>query len=169
MRIHKEHRIELPASRFLELTFDGDFQKRMNTEAMGTDNFEVLERSVEEEMWRMRNRVTPKDNMPGFLKKLIGGSFFYEEQLTRRRGEDTVTATMAPSTLKDKMTMGYEMRVVSDGDNGCRRIMDWNVEIRIFGLGGQIEKFAAAEIERGMESSARFFNNQGKAHGKTAG
>jgi hypothetical protein len=40
--------------------------------------------------------------------------------------------------------------------------MEWEVEVKVFGLGGQIEKFAASEIERGMESSATFMNQYAK-------
>jgi hypothetical protein len=162
MRFQKEHRIELSSARFLELTFDTDFMRRMNTEAMKVQAYDSLERKVDGAVWTMKNRVTPQDNMPGFLKKLIGGGFYYEESLSHSKGSDTVTCTMQPSAMREKLRMGYTMRVRPEGDHAIRRIMEWEVEVKIFGVGGQIEKFAAAEIERGLESSAHFMNHHGK-------
>ena len=164
MRFQKEHRIELPMARLIELTFSADFMHRMNIEAMKVQVYDSLERNVDGNTWTMRNRITPQDNMPGFLKKLIGGGFHYEETVTHQKGSDTVTGNMVPSVMRDKLKMNYTMRVRPDGDNACRRSMEWEVEVKIFGVGGQIEKFAAGEIDRGMEASAQYLNQ----HGKTA-
>lgn len=164
MRFQKEHRIELPMARFLELTFNPEFLRRMNIEGMKIQAYESLERSVDGSVWTMKNRITPQDNMPGFLKKLIGGGFYYEESISHQKGSDTVTSNMVPSVMRDKLRMGYTMRVRADGESACRRSMEWEVEVKIFGVGGQIEKFAAGEIERGMEASAQYLNQ----HGKTA-
>ena len=109
----------------------------------------------------MRLRVTPPDNMPGFIKKLVGGTFSQEEKRTHQKGSDTITAEMTPNVLRDKIRMSYKLRVVPDGDNACRRIMDWDFEVKIFGLGGQIEKFGMGEVEKGTEASARFYNQHG--------
>ena len=162
MRFSKEHRVEIPASRFIELTFDPAFMKRLNIEAMKVQSYEPLAHSVDGAVWTMKNRVTPQDNMPAFIKKLVGGGFNYEESVTHHKGSDTVSAVMAPSVMRDKLRMGYTMRVVPAGDNACRRIMDWEIEVKIFGIGGQIEKFAASEIERSLESSASFLSKQGQ-------
>src|SRR4051794_18867091 len=108
MRVHKEHRIECSAERFWELTFDPEFQKAMNIEAMSASSYEMLERSVEGPTWRMRSRTTPKDNMPGFIKKLVGGSFAYEDVITHDKGTDRATSAMTPSALKDKTRMSFE-------------------------------------------------------------
>lgn len=163
MRFQKEHRIELPMARLIELTFSADFMHRMNIEAMKVQVYDSLERNVEGNTWTMRNRITPQDNMPGFLKKLIGGGFHYEETVTHQKGSDTVTGNMVPSVMRDKLKMNYTMRVRPDGDNACRRSMEWEVEVKIFGVGGQIEKFAAGEIERSMEASAQYLSQHGKS------
>lgn len=163
MRFQKEHRIELPMARLIELTFSADFMHRMNIEAMKVQVYDSLERNLEGNTWTMRNRITPQDNMPGFLKKLIGGGFHYEETVTHQKGSDTVTGNMVPSVMRDKLKMNYTMRVRPDGDNACRRSMEWEVEVKIFGVGGQIEKFAAGEIERSMEASAQYLSQHGKS------
>ena len=75
MRFSKEHRVEIPASRFIELTFDPAFMKRLNIEAMKVQSYEPISHSVDGAVWTMKNRVTPQDNMPAFIKKLVGGGF----------------------------------------------------------------------------------------------
>lgn len=160
MRFTKEHRIELPASRFLELSFDRDFLKRMNTEALKVQQFETLSVDTSGDLWTMKNRLAPADNMPGFIKKLVGGGFSYEESLSHKKGSDTLTATMVPNVLRDKFKMFYSLRAVPLSDSACRRVMDWEIEIKIFGIGGQVEKFAAGEVERGLDASAAYFNRK---------
>lgn len=162
MQFKREHRIELPQSRYFELMFDSEFESRMNREAMHVQNFEVLARDVSGATWTMRNRVTPQDNMPGFLKKIIGGGFSYEEQFTHVKGSDRATVTMTPNVLREKLRMGYQLRIVPEGDHACLRIMEWDLEVKIFGVGGQIEKFAMGETDRGMDSSARYMSQHGK-------
>lgn len=166
MRFTRENRIELPMSRVLELTFDVDFERRMNTEAMKVQSYENLQRDVGGPTWTMKNRVTPQDNMPGFVKKLVGGGFFYEENVTHQQGSDTVRGTMTPNVMADKLKMGYTMRLRPDGDNACIRSMEWELEVKVMLIGGQIEKFASGEIERGVESSAQFFNREAKSASK---
>jgi hypothetical protein len=161
MRFQKEHRLQISAQRLIELAFDPQFEKRLNLEGMHMQNLEVLDRNVDGPTWTLRSRITPPDNMPGFIKKLVGGTFHYEEKRTHQKGSDSITAEMLPNVLRDKLRMGYKMRVVKDGENACRRIMEWEIEVKIFGLGGQIEKFAAGEIEKGTDASARYISANG--------
>src|SRR5207253_9993596 len=109
MRFQKEHRIEIPAARYFELTFNPDFMRRLNIEGMKVQSYDVLERNVESSKWTMKSRVAPQDNMPAFFKKLIGGGFHYEEHLVHEKGTEYATCTMAPSVMRDKLTMRYSM------------------------------------------------------------
>lgn len=163
MRFTKEHRIELPMSRVLELTFDTDFMRRLNVESMKVQKYENLSRDTSGPSWTMKNRIMPQDNMPGFVKKIVGGGFFYEETVTHQQGSDTVRGSMSPNVMSDKLKMGYTMRLRPAGDSACIRVMEWEVEVKIMLVGGQIEKFAAGEIERGTDSSAAFMSREGKA------
>lgn len=158
MRVHKEHRIACSAEQFWQVTFDPEFARRMNLEAMQASQYEVLERSVEGPEWRMRSKMAPKDNMPGFIKKLVGDAFSTTETLSRASGSDRATSQIVPSVMRDKMSMRYELKVVPEGEGACRRIMDWEIDVKIFAIGGQVEKFAAGEIERAMDASARFLD-----------
>ena len=53
------------------------------------------------------------------------------------KGALDATGELLPSALRDKVKMGYKLRVVPDGDSACKRIMDWEIEVKIFGIGGQ--------------------------------
>ena len=159
MRFKKEHRLNVSAARYFEIMFDSDYDKRMNLEGMNIAKWELLERNVDGTIWTMRTRVTPPDNMPGFVKKIAGDTFSYEEKRTHTKGSDTASAEMIPSVMRDKLRMAYRLQIVPDGENACKRIMDWELEVKIFAIGGQIEKFAAGEIEKGTDASARYINS----------
>jgi hypothetical protein len=167
MKFQKEHRINIPASRYFELMFDPVWDKRLNLEGMHIQSWDLIERSVASPAWLLRSKVTPQDNMPGFIKKLVGGSFHYEEKRTHHKGSDSGRGEMQPNVMRDKLRMGYHIRVIADGENACRRIMEWEIEVKLFGVGGQIEKFALAEIEKGTDASARYFNQHAAGYQTT--
>lgn len=168
MKLVKEHRINLPLGRYIELAFDPSFEKRISIEGMGNQACETLSHSVDGPTWTMHTRITPPDNMPAFIKKLVGGGFWMEDRRSHPKGSMEASGELVPSALRDKVKMGYKLRLISDGDQACRRIMDWDIEVKIFGIGGQVEKFIAGEIEKGLDASARFFNQHGSQH-KSAG
>lgn len=158
MRVHKEHRIACSAEQLWKVMFDTDFERRMNLEAMEASQYDVLEHSVGGPEWRMRTKMVPKDNMPGFIKKMVGDAFSMEESIVHKGGTDRASAQIQPSAMRDKVKLRYEVQVVPDGDAACKRIVDFDIEVKIFAVGGQIEKYAAGEIERSLETSARFLN-----------
>jgi len=164
MRLKKEHRLNIPASRYFELMFDPEFDKKLNLEGMGIAKWELLDRNVDGASWSQRVRITPPDNMPGFVKKIVGDSFHYEERRTHQKGSDSASGEMTPNVMRDKLKMGYRMQIIPDGENACRRIMDWEIEVKIFAIGGQIEKFAMGEVEKGTDASAKFFNSHAAGH-----
>jgi hypothetical protein len=102
--------------------------------------------------------MVPKDNLPGFVKKLVGDRFSFEEHLVREAGSDVAICTITPSALADRAHLSYELRIVPDGENRCRRIMDWTVDIDVFAVGERLEKFAVDEIRRDLDTMARGIN-----------
>ena len=46
----------------------GPFMKRLNIEAMHVQQYESLSRDVGPGSITLKNRITPQDNMPGFIK-----------------------------------------------------------------------------------------------------
>ena len=162
MKFQKVHRIQLPAARFMEIMFDHEFDKRLVVEGMNNQACDLISRSVDGPTWTLHSRVTPQDNMPAFIKKLVGGGFALEERRTHQTGSGRARGEMLPSALRDKVRMVYDVSVVPDGDVACKRVMDWDIEVKIFGLGGQIEKFIAGEIERNLDASARYINQHAK-------
>ncbi len=99
-------------------------------------------------------RVVPKMNLPGPVAKLIGDSFAYEEHGSLARSTNQWTWRMVqPANLdskrkprKDVVTMHGAIRVEPMADGHCRRIDDFTIEARIFGLSGLIESTIEKEL-----------------------
>lgn len=102
-------------------------------------------------------RIVPKMKLPAPVAKLIGESFAYEEHGTLDRATNEWTWRMVqPANLdpkskprKDAVTMHGTVRVEPSGEGHCRRIDNFTVEAKIFGLGGLIE----SSIERELQSA----------------
>lgn len=101
-----------------------------------------------------RLRIVPKMDLPGPVAKLIGDSFAYEDHGTLDRATNEWTWRMVqPANLdskrkarKDVVTMHGTIRVEAIDGGHCRRIDDFTVEARIFGLGGRIEASVEKEL-----------------------
>jgi hypothetical protein len=158
MKVRTEHRIDCAANKFWELWFNPDFRRGLNVKGMAANDYTILEHATHGPSWTMRSKIVPKDNMPSFLKKLVGSTFHFEETTTYEHGSNRARVQMVPSALRDKVRMNYEVHVVPDGDNACKRVIEWDVEVKLFGVGGLAEKYAANEILTGGDAGARFFN-----------
>src|SRR4051794_26513581 len=104
MQFQVEQRVECTPERYWELLFDPELERRINLEALKVQSLDILERTIEGTQWRMRLRAVPEDNLPGFIKKLVGGSFSQEETRTHDAGSDRATGVIIPSALKDKVS-----------------------------------------------------------------
>lgn len=166
MKVRTEHRIACAPHKFWELFFNPDFRRGLNMQGMAANDYMVLERETHGPSWKMRSKIVPKDNMPGFLKKLVGSAFHFEETTTYESGSNRARVQMIPSALRDKVRMNYEIQVVPDGESACKRVMEWDIEVKLFGVGGMAEKFAANEVVSGGDAGARFFNQHigGESH-----
>jgi len=100
-------------------------------------------------------RIVPKMKLPAPVARLIGESFAYEDHgtLDRARGEWTwrmvQPANLDPKSKprKDVVTMHGTVRVEAFGDGHCRRIDDFCIEAKMFGLGSLIESSIEKELQ----------------------
>jgi hypothetical protein len=102
-------------------------------------------------------RIVPKVDAPAAVKKIFGDGSFVE------RGRfDAVKKVYSfdiiPSTLADRIRLGGAMRMEPRGTDGCTRVVDFEVDARVFGLGGVIEAFVQRTVRASYDQSCGFTN-----------
>jgi hypothetical protein len=101
-------------------------------------------------------RVTPERDIPAPVAKVLGGSRIeYVENIEYDWGSNRGTWRTDSSILSDKIacggTLGFEAR-----SNGVLRWLEGEIKVKIFGIGGIVERFVVADIEKSYEQATAF-------------
>jgi hypothetical protein len=96
--------------------------------------------------------------LPGALKAVIGEGIGYEERGVLDRNAKTYKVVVVPNKLADKLSIKVDLWTVADGDTRCRRKARAEASVKIFGVGGTIEKRMLSDLERSYQKSADFTN-----------
>jgi hypothetical protein len=96
--------------------------------------------------------------LPGAIKAVVGEGIGYEERGVLDRAAKTYKVVVVPNKLADKLNVKVDIWTVADGDTRCRRKVRADVSVKIFAVGGAIEKRMLADLERSYQKSADFTN-----------
>lgn len=96
--------------------------------------------------------------LPGALKAVIGEGIGYEERGVLDRAAKSYKVVVVPNKLADKLSIKVDLWTIADGDQRCRRKARAEASVKIFGVGGTIEKRILSDLERSYQKSADFTN-----------
>jgi hypothetical protein len=101
-------------------------------------------------------RIGPEREIPAPVAKIIGASRLeYTEYVDYKWGSNKGSWRTESAILTDKIEsaghFGWEKR----GD-GVMRWVDGEIKVKIFGLGGVVERFIVADIEKSYDQAAEF-------------
>lgn len=153
-----EHRLDCTPERHWELFWDAAWNETLIVEGLGFMSCSCTE-AVDDGDYRSRQmRVTPKLKVPAAVAKLLGPKLAYTEkgrfhQPTERWEFDTIL-----SVLTEKITMGGAVTIRDEGDGKCTRVTELWTDVKIFGIGGLVERAAESNLRDGWAESARWIN-----------
>jgi hypothetical protein len=110
------------------------------------------------ELHRVLEVVPYVGELPAALKAVVGEGIGYQERGVLSRDAKTYKVEVVPNRLAEKITVKVEMSTRPDGDNRCRRKARAEAIVKIFGVGGAIEKRLLGDLERSYQKSADFTN-----------
>jgi hypothetical protein len=96
--------------------------------------------------------------LPAAIKAVIGEGIGYQERGVLDRAAKTYKVVVVPNKLADKLSIKVDLWTIADGDTRCRRKAKADVSVKIFGVGGAIEKRMLSDLERSYQKSADFTN-----------
>lgn len=153
-----EHEIHCPPERIWALYFDEDFNQQMYREGLGFPACKITRRDDDGEILRWGLAMTPKINMPRAVAKIVGDKVGYTEEGEWIRAQNIYKFRIVLAAFGDKVRLAGTMRFVAHGEGRCKRLVEFEAEAKIFGVGKLIEKTAADNTLSGWADSARFIN-----------
>lgn len=102
--------------------------------------------------------------IPAPVAKVLGHSrFAYVDELEFDLATNQGSWKILPSIFPDKVTAGGTLRFADQG-GAARRIVDGSVEVRVFGIGGIVERFICADAEKSYADAAEFTRRYLREH-----
>ena len=163
MRFTVQHTYPIAADRFFtEMFFDPEYNRTLYLDGLGFGAFDVEreDRDASGQVEHRTVRVQPKLNMPKPVAKLLGSAFTYRE-VGAMEG-DAWESQIIPSRLADKVALRTRMTVTPVGEDTCLRTAEFDIQVRIFGVGkvfeGFIERTLRESYHKAGVHSARWLN-----------
>lgn len=143
-----------------ELFFDPEYNRRLYSEALGFKGFELVSLTGEKGGARRRViRTEPAAEAPAVVRKLIGDSLTYTETGTWDPGTRIWKYDIVTSAISDKVRIGGCLYAEPKGDGACERVAEIEIEVKIFGVGGAIEKFIEKTTRDSYVKASKFTND----------
>ena len=148
MKLFCEHAVALPAERFWEILHQPVYEARV-AGAAGLQAYEELERREEPDATYRRLRVEADlpEPLRSLLRRIAGvDSASSVEEQWRSRSRREVRWRMTPGVLADRIRVEGVVRVEPRGAKRCARILEGVVEVKVFGVGGLVERAAVSMV-----------------------
>jgi hypothetical protein len=156
MKFVAEHTFRgITAPDYEKLYFDEAFNEAL-CKALNLDRTLVKREDNGKHLHRVV-KVAPRDReIPGPVQKILGSSRIeYAEHIDYDWGTLTGTWKSVSSIMTDKIETKGIFRFDTNSD-GVKRVVEGDIKVKVFGVGGVIERFIVADIEKSYEQAADF-------------
>ncbi len=141
-----------------ELFFSEEYNSRLYREGLGFKGFDLLELTGETGQRRTRKmRTEPAADAPAVVRKLIGDSLTYTETGTWEPSTKMWTYRIETNKLSEKIRIGGRLWAEPKGSK-MERVAEIEVEVKILGVGGTIEKFIEKTTRESYVKATAFTN-----------
>ena len=105
-----------------------------------------------------RARISPVTNVPKPLTNLLGGEISLVEDGSCDEAARRYDFRIIPSRLHERIGVKGRVETTPLTDRTCRRIVSFEIEVRMFGIGHVIESFLETTTREQYEDNAAFIN-----------
>ena len=142
------------------LFFDEEFTRRLYKDTLRFPVWRLIEQKVTDDTMIRKVEVQPLvENVPGPIKKVLGDRFGYIEQGTFDKKKHRYRFRVIPTSMPDKTTIDGEMYSEPLGDNRVKRIVDFNIEVRVMMIGKMIEQKSIDDTRASYDKMATFLRS----------
>lgn len=141
-------------------------------------NKALFEEHLKFPMWRVSSEHDTPDrqsrtievepfvaDLPAVIQKVVGNNLRYREEAYYDKVERKYRVKVVPNRLADKILVSGVQLTESLGPGRSKRIFIADVEVKIFGVGGLIEKRIVADLVKSYDVAARFTEGYLIQHG----
>ena len=162
-----DHVIRCPLERFWEGVLDEELARELFTVDLGFPVYRLLERTVEAGTVRRRIEIRPKVDLPAAIEAVLGALFTYIEAGSFDGSVYRFDLVPPEGIPADRASVSGVIRAEPTPEGFTRRLIDPTCEVRMFAVGGMLERFAISTAEPSYAAHAEAWN--ARITGSTAG
>ncbi len=115
----------------------------------------VLDRKEDEKTISFSERVVPARDLPGFMKKILGGDLGYTEISIYTKGANKIDVRIEPTLLRERTKMRALFTVVTTAPGKLRRTFEGDIDVDLALVGGKVERTVIDDIKRSYDIAAQ--------------
>lgn len=152
-RIQAQHVFDCDTETYWTLFWDPRYDAILQSKA--AYEREIFDDRTEGSVRTWRARVTPDRELPGMVKKLLGtDKLIYEQHNRLDMAQGVLEWRVVPAVMGDKIDCKGVIRLTPEGSGRCRRVVDGQIEVKVFGVGGRIEKAIVDNVMASYNNAA---------------
>lgn len=167
LEIQLHHGFDCSVERFWALFFDADWTRELILGGLGFATCDIDPMAERGDLRTRSMRVTPKLDLPGPVAKFLGPKLGYTENGRYNTKTQEWSYDLILSVFSDRIRMGGTVTVAANGADRCTRNSKLWCEVKIFGIGGLVERAAEKNMRDGWEKAAVWMRTWMAAHPPT--
>lgn len=135
---------------------NSEFNDALYNQHLG-HRYEVLVNDEATGKWL--SKLFPKVELPAVLAKAAAGKeegFCLTEDGLLDRASGTYKFKIIPSIMSEKIDAHGQMVILPHGNGQCQRVVNFTVDVDVFGIGKIVETFVEKTVKRGYDDSGEF-------------
>lgn len=167
MKIYCEHTIPMSAELFWQHIHDPRYEAMVGRVA-NLDEYATLERRDEPDAIYRKIKVVPQipAQFQAILSKVAASvDKNYTEEQWRSKSRKAIRWKISLGVLGDKARFEGEVRIEPINTTSCKRILDGDITVKIFGVGGLIEKAIVSQTVEAYGKSAAVAGDYARQYG----
>ncbi len=158
MKISAQEVFNCTPDEYWNFFFDEDARRPNEVDGCGAVSYRVVSKEVKAGKVVLRAELQEKNDAPAAVRKLFGETVGMVQQVEWKEGSDTAQIELIPEKMANRIKMRGTLRTQPVGDGKCKVVVDYDVEVKIFGVGGMLEKSMAKDIPIRHRKAAEHFN-----------
>jgi uncharacterized protein DUF2505 len=115
----------------------------------------MLERKEDDASIHWRVKIMPERDLPGVIKKIVGGDLGYTEISTYYKGKDYIDVRVEPTLMKERTKIAARYTLKSLEPGRVRRTFEGDIDVDLPLVGRKIEATVLDDMKKSYDVAAR--------------
>jgi hypothetical protein len=159
MKVTIPHTLDCtPETFWRRIFFDREYNEKLFKGELRFPAYDLVRLDEQPDRVERHVKVTPPQSAPEVVRKLVKGTFSYEELGTWTAAEGVYRFRTVSSVMTEKVRIDGIIRAAPSGAGKMVRTAEIDVVVSVLLVGGMVEKFLADQMRASYDCAAVFTN-----------